>query len=210
MQSFVIHQNSTPPQQTPSINNINTPHNMRGFTLIELLVTCSILLILIGYGLPALNQFIQSSSTRTSINTIHSAIATARTQAVVHKTTVTLCPSADGISCQAKWQQHIIVFSDPNKNKQIDAGEALYQIFDLNTRVKISSRLSAGRSYLRFKPDGIISGTAGTLTVCPSDNNNRHARQLIVSFTGRTKHAADTDGDGIIETRKGKDVQCTS
>ncbi|MGI0117314.1 GspH/FimT family pseudopilin [Zooshikella sp. RANM57] len=209
MPSFATHRTLTHVKKKSSLHSIGAHINSRGFTLVELLVTCSILIILVGYGIPALNQFIQSCSTRTSINILHNAIVTARTQAVVHKTTVTLCPSADGISCQTEWHQHIIVFSDPNKNKQLDGEEILYQILDINRKIKISSRLSAGRSYLRFKPDGIISGTAGTLTVCPTNNNNRHARQLIVSFTGRTQHAADIDGDGIIETRKGKDIQCS-
>ncbi|MBU2710176.1 GspH/FimT family pseudopilin [Zooshikella harenae] len=209
MQSSATHRDFTQVKKKSSFHSTGSHFNSQGFTLVELLVTCSILIMLVGYGIPALNQFIQSCSTRTSINTLHNAITTARTQAVVHKTTVTLCPSADGISCQSEWHQHIIVFSDPNKNKQLDDEETLYQILDINNKIKLSSRLSAGRSYLRFKPDGIISGTAGTLTICPSNNNNHHARQLIVSFTGRTQHAADIDGDGIIETRQGKDIQCS-
>ena len=91
--------------------------------------------------------------------------------------------------------------------RQTDLGERIVLVSELTRSGEIRWRASGGRNYLRYRPDGGV-GEYGNFTYCPRDADPRHARQLVLSATGRPRSSVDTNGDGIVEDRDGKPLAC--
>lgn len=181
----------------------------RGYTLWELLITLAIAGILGGLALPSLQEALQRGQTRAVLQDWFHAIQYARTAALSHANQhITLCGSPDGKRCDRDWSQGWILFDDRNRNRQWDADETLHRSNDQPLkRHRLQWAASGNRPYLRFAPDG-SAREFGSLTLCPLDGNNRHARIIIINMPGRPRLARDRDGDGIVEDSNGKSVQC--
>lgn len=67
----------------------------QGFTLIELMTTMLVAGVVLGIGVPALTQFIDTNQMASAVNDLNSSIHVARTEAVKRRANVTICPSAD-------------------------------------------------------------------------------------------------------------------
>jgi type IV fimbrial biogenesis protein FimT len=67
-----------------------------GFTLIELLVTMTVLVILLGVGVPSFRDFIQGQRVKAAAVDIASSLILARSEAIKRNSTVVLAPAAGG------------------------------------------------------------------------------------------------------------------
>ena len=100
-----------------------------GFTLLELMLSIALLGILLGFGVPNMQEFVRSARMSTAANDLITDFNYARSEAVKRRVPVTLCKSQNGTSCDAnsaagpfnRW----IVFVD-------DADPALVQANDGN------------------------------------------------------------------------------
>ena len=72
-----------------------------GFTLLEVMFAIAILAILVGIGVPGLQNFVRNSRMSGAANDIVTDFAYARSEAVKRGVAVTLCKSADGAACDA-------------------------------------------------------------------------------------------------------------
>lgn len=184
------------------------PAAQQGVTLIELMSTLLILAILLGIGLPGMGRLLASNQAGSSMLQLRSLLGFARQSAITLHQEVTLCGTADGLSCAREWQGHpTLVFLDDNRNRKADAGERILLVSELTRDGRIRWAASGMRASLRFQPDGGV-GEFGNFTYCPRDNDLRHARQLIVAMTGRPRPAIDADGDGIAEDADGNPLRC--
>lgn len=84
----------------------------RGFTLIELMVTVAILAILVAIGVPAMNSFLNSNRLTAHTSALKQAIQYARSEAVSKNQNVSVCASADGLTCNGTWSDGWIVLLD--------------------------------------------------------------------------------------------------
>lgn len=86
----------------------------KGFTLIELLVSLSVLAIVVSIAAPSFKQQIKNNKSITLVDEFVSALNFARVEAVKRAHRVSLCPSADGISCAGNddWSKGWIAFVD--------------------------------------------------------------------------------------------------
>jgi len=57
-------------------------------------------------------------------------------------------------------------------------------------------------------PRGTTNYQNGNFTWCPANGDPLMIRQVVVSLTGRTRFAKDSDGDGVVENSQGKEVEC--
>src|SRR5690348_181535 len=81
-----------------------------GFSLIELLIVLSIGGILLAIAAPAYRSFVQNTRLTTQANTLVYALNLARSSAIKLDTTVEVCASTDGASCNgANWNGGWIV-----------------------------------------------------------------------------------------------------
>jgi type IV fimbrial biogenesis protein FimT/type IV fimbrial biogenesis protein FimU len=184
----------------------------RGFTLLELMVGIVIVGILIGVGLPSLNDFMTRSRVDAQITEIHRVVMTARNAAINTGQWVTVCPLASN-ACGTNWQGQISVFTNTN-NTPVDA--VAFNAADTEILLKTKDAASAGDTIvfnqgnsLIFSPTGrLASAGPARLSFCPADDANL-SRGVEVSLTGRVYTTSDTDNDDKDEFRNNTEVSCS-
>lgn len=83
---------------------------IRGFTLVELMVTIAIVAILAAIAFPSFQATIRSNRLATSSNELLATIALARSEALRSARGAGICPSEDGATCSADWNDGWIVW----------------------------------------------------------------------------------------------------
>lgn len=181
---------------------------IQGFTLLELLITLSIISILIVVVTPSFTASSAKANASAVIQTLSGLVRTARNHAIYHQQTTIMCPSKDGIKCHQTWQDGALIFQDSNANKRLDPSEPVIR-FQTPLSDNGSIRWTALRNYIMFSGQGLTGTTAGSFIYCPADNNSEHAHALIISFSGKIRHAQDADQDGIRESGNTKNIICS-
>ena len=156
--------------------------------MIELMITLGIAAILLTVAVPGFNTTIKNNRLITHTNLLVSSIGLARSEAVKHGRTATVCINANqpavGCTIGNNWELGWMVWVDLNNNNQPDAGEErrFVQAFPQGTT------LTSAVSRLNFTAQGAAANdtTSGaTLDLC--DNRTAETgRQIGISATGRT------------------------
>lgn len=167
-----------------------------GVTLIELMVGLAIVAIIAALAAPSFDRSIRDSQIRAGADTLISAMALARVEAVRRGKYVTICPSADGSTCSGTdWTNGWLVFQDGA------ASVAATPVIDADLRIKTFSALAdsvsitstpATLAYVRFNSMGsIANGVAKTFRVNNTTCTQAIVRTISVSAMG---HAAVEEG----------------
>lgn len=184
----------------------------RGLTLIELLLVLGIsAFLLLRLAQPGWQEIQQRKQVELMMIELQQFIAMARSSAVSHNSMVTLCRSDDGLQCRGRWTDGSILFTDANADHILNQEDRL--LFRLPAPApaaegELAFNAFRNRQYLQMTPQGSTNFQNGNFTWCPADGNLRQARQLIVSVSGRTRMARDSDGDGIVENSQGRPLDC--
>ncbi|MDY6983521.1 MAG: GspH/FimT family pseudopilin [Pseudomonadota bacterium] len=180
-----------------------------GFTLIELLVCMAIVAFLALQASPGIAEWRARKAADGLIRELLSAVAMARAHAIAGNVTVTFCRSADGSSCGGNWRDGSILFRDANADRIVnDDDRVLFRLTLLPVDGTLEFRSFQNRQYLQIDSRGFTLYQNGNFTYCPANGDARLARQLIISLSGRTRLARDTDGDGIVEDSQGRALSC--
>lgn len=175
---------------------------LRGFTLIELMVTLAVLAILAALAAPSFSNLINSNRLIGAANDVVAGLQLARLEAVRRGQSVVVCPSTDGSSCAGSDWSRMIVFSDRNGNRQVDA-PADVVIRDIvlagsGLVIKASPNVTA-QNWIRFSPDGFAwvgNQRQGGLGVCssklPPERNTRDVH-VAVSRVSVSERAGTSD-----------------
>ncbi|MET0756350.1 MAG: GspH/FimT family pseudopilin [Pseudoxanthomonas sp.] len=159
--------------------------HINGFTLVELLVTVSIAAILLALALPSFQGSMRSNRVATATNELLASLALARSEAVRNTRGAGICASANGASCGGTWNGGWIVWSDPNGNGAVDAGENIIRY----SQGKASTTITGSAASIAFTPRGrAASGVPTTLSVVPADVTTP-VRCVTVNVTGQTRVA---------------------
>jgi type IV fimbrial biogenesis protein FimT len=171
----------------------------RGFTLPEMLAVLLILSVLLGAGLPSMQELAARTRADSAIFQLRGMLGLARQSAITLNRDVTVCGTLDGARCSAEWrEQPALLFADLNANRVLAPEDRLIQVSDATRRAGVRWRGSGGRAYLRYRPDGGVR-EFGHFMYCPDGGDLRFSRQLVVAATGRPRLARDTDGDSVID-----------
>ena len=157
---------------------------IQGFTIIELMVTLAIAAILVSLAAPSFKDIIQNNRMTTQYNELLASLSVARSEAIKRGEDV-IALSSNGNN----WEDGWTVFVDTDGDGAPSAAET----------IRVGATLS-GNNTLRFPRDrityassGLGSGLiTGTFTLC-DDRGNAEARGLVVSATGRVRHAIAAD-----------------
>lgn len=181
-----------------------------GLSLIELLVALAIIAILvINLVTPNLATWRQRKEVDGLMQEMISAVDMARAHAITENVMVTLCRSNDGEKCQGKWHEGSILFTDFNADRIINGSDRLlFRLEAMKPAGSLTFNSFKNRQYLQMTSRGFTNYQNGNFTFCPADGNPDRARQIIVSFSGRTRFARDKDGDGIVEDSQGRPLSC--
>lgn len=156
-------------------------HKYSGFSLIEMMVAIAVMAILLLVALPSFQTTMLSVKLRSYSNELVASIYLARSEAIKSNSTVTLCASSTGTSCDGEWNQGWIIL---NNNNVIQSHGALSSGF----------KISSDQSKIVFKSTG-IGATQTTLTVCRAEPKaGDQERVVTISATGKPTVARTTKG----------------
>jgi len=165
-------------------------NRQHGFTLVELMTTLMIAAILITVAVPGFNTTIKNNRQVTHANLLVSSISLARSEAVKHSRTATVCVSTNQAAVpptctgETNWELGWVVWVDVDGDNFLDAGEErrFVQAFPQSTT------LTSAVSRLDFSAQGAAADAAtGNATLDLCDNRvNETGRQISISATGRT------------------------
>lgn len=169
-----------------------------GFTLIELMIAVALSAVLLSMAVPAMNTFVSNSRQTGAMNDFLASMHMARSTAITMNTRVTVCPSANGDSCEAvPWDQGWIVFTDDDSDQSVDAGETIVSSSTGGDGLSFAS--AEFGDFLMYRPNGramngSVTGNSGQFTVC-DHRGAEHAKVLIVDLSGRPR-ISETKMDG--------------
>ena len=158
-----------------------------GFTLIELATTVAVLAICAGIALPSLTTFIEYQRASAAIMSLTTHMSLARIAAISRNRRAVLCPSSDGMSCEAgtDWSQGWMLFLDDDGNRRPDAGDEILRVDLEPTSRHLRVVSTAGRQQLRYLPDGRSAGANLTISIC--NQRQQLLGQVIVNNMGRPR-----------------------
>lgn len=170
-----------------------TPGNTRhwlldagGFSMVELVIVLAVIGILLSIAVPPFRDFLRNNQLASVSHEYVASVNFARSEAVRRGSRVTICRSATGAACagSGNWDQGWIVFTDPNNNATVDAGEEVLQVHrgvqggsTLVGNINVVSRITLDA---QGRP-----GQAGTVTLC----NTGEGIDIILSPMGRLRTA---------------------
>jgi type IV fimbrial biogenesis protein FimT len=186
-----------------------TPSISRGFTLYELMLVIAIAGLLIGLGVPGLQQFMRSSQLTSAVNDMLAAIHMARAESVKRRLPTEMCftqdPTAATPACDGNGTQGWVVWVDDanpdasnanDNNGVINANEpVILRHGALPGVISIVSKPAGNAGYVAFQDTGFVKVAADDLAgivLCDSKGNtaqygaaNSTARGLLISPVGR-------------------------
>lgn len=161
-----------------------------GFTLVELLMTLSVASIVLTVGVPNYRGFVQDSLLVAQSNSFHSAITLTKSEAIKRSRRVTLCPSTNGTSCTGGtvWSNGWIIFTNPNGNVVVDAGEEILQV---GAAFPGGNTLSGGQQRISFTSNGFSMGSNDTFSLCDSRGVS-YSKVIVLNNQGRMRSETGT------------------
>jgi type IV fimbrial biogenesis protein FimT len=178
------------------------PRYESGLSLYETLVTLIVISLISSMAIPAYQQFISSTRISSSVNSLVTALHTARSEAIKRNERAVLCPSLDGRICRSDsagdtaWEDGYMVFVDHNANHELDAEDSVVWLSGAQEGIQIRS--TASRDHVTYLPSGMAIGTNLTFTFCDK-RGGVTPRAVIVSNSGRPRTSArDANGRAIV------------
>ncbi|OTG84684.1 GspH/FimT family pseudopilin [Acinetobacter sp. ANC 4648] len=165
------------------------------FTLFELITCITILAIITAIAIPSYHNIKERLEVAHVYPSLKQHVDFAKNTASTYHSNIVICASEDLNTCQNNmWHKGLIVFSDTNKNKQLDINEMVFS--------KTSTHIQYGRlkwngnasnpNTLTFQGDtGLTRGAMGAFHYC----NFKHAeynKYLPIGMMGDLKQKPNT------------------
>ncbi len=159
--------------------------HFNGLTLIELLIALVLTVLLVTVGVPSFSSIYQHVRADTNIRYLKQSLFMARNHAISYGARVTMCPLIRG-KCHQDWQNGFSIFIDYFPTNEMNENDTLIaQSPPFNPQ----DTVTYNRLAIRFQPEGVASGTNGTLKYCPAHTNSQYSRAIIVSQSGRIRYS---------------------
>ena len=177
----------------------------RGLTLVELMITLAITSILITGVAPSFSASVKNTRLVTQLNSLHTSISLARSEAINRNSSITVCRSATSTSCTGVWQDGWIVFVDDDADGSVDDGD---EIISVHSALPDGSTLTSAQVQVIYASSGLAEpGSNSTFTLCDTRGAAK-AKGIIIGTTGRPRRAVDTDSNGIDQDGNNDDLVC--
>ena len=157
-----------------------------GISLIETMMVMALMAIIIGLSIPTYDKLYAKTHIKRYIERFEKMLNNAKTVALAHNVTVTLCQSKNGKTCQTgPWHSGAIAFIDHNANHVKDPEDNIMATLPaLPTGHKLSLKGFHSNNYFQFKPLGLTSDN-GSFTYCTKETS--FVQQFIISQYGRIR-----------------------
>ncbi|HTT09567.1 MAG TPA: GspH/FimT family pseudopilin [Burkholderiaceae bacterium] len=160
-----------------------------GFSLIELLVVLAIAAVLLGIGVPNMQQYIVSSRLSGASNDFFSALNVARSEAVRRGVQVTL--ATNGSAGSRDFTSGWTMFVDTNADGALTAGEEVLRVgAALDAPMTIFGSANFG-SFIAFDATGRLTTGGGSFVICHGTSlvvdGIARARAVVINSAGRVR-----------------------
>jgi type IV fimbrial biogenesis protein FimT len=164
------------------------------FTLIELMIGIGILGLLLAIAVPSFNSVMRTNKVAAQVNSVVSALVTARAEATKRGIPVSVCAADNtGLACssttESNWANGWVIFTDRVSTQgSVDTGDEV---------ITHSGAIGDGMSlvtnsvgFVRFGRDGSpTNGTTFALNLKHSACQGKEKRSITVDVTGRVSLA---------------------
>lgn len=166
-------------------------HRNAGFTLIEVVIAASVVCILAGIAIPALQDAAEAARSGATKGSLVESWMTSASHAANTGSEVVLCPGdAGGCRDSIDWSHGWIAYADIDGNRARGANETLLkQAEPLGGRVHLRS--TTGRTRMVFQPNGGNAGSNITWTLCDG-RGPEAATTIVVANSGRIRTGTPT------------------
>jgi type IV fimbrial biogenesis protein FimT len=167
-------------------------NRQQGFTLTELLTAMAVMAITVSVAIPGFQATMNNNRRTTAVNELFNTMQSARSEAITRNAQVTVCPSSNGLNCEAVgWEKGWIYFPDTNRNRTVDAGELVLGASEERKRLTVTSAEFGG--FLAYRPNGramvnVAAQNTGNLVICDPRGADE-ARVLIIDASGQPRVA---------------------
>lgn len=161
--------------------------NTAGFTLIELMITLAVAVLVLTLAVPTLGDLQQRNRQAAAANELVAHLNLARMNAVTKREITIACPAESTLECGGhnRWHDGWIVFRDPDRDNRPNQPDDLLRV---GSGLEGLWSDSAGRSLIRYRPEGTAYGTNQTIKLCDPSGVSR-PRAVIISNPGRPRVA---------------------
>lgn len=182
---------------------------LHGVTLVDLMITVSIVSILGIMSFSTLPDMLNRYRANTIVESYIRAVHAAREAAVSRQILTTVCPQGAATTCGKDWSQGVMVFTDANGNRILDAGDqVLHSLSPLPSTFRMAWQSWGNQPYIQFEPAGYTYSHNGTFLLCHMSLNPKLGRVLIMNKPGRIRKGVDSNGDGVPERADGSPLEC--
>ncbi|MEO0574912.1 MAG: GspH/FimT family pseudopilin [Pseudomonadota bacterium] len=163
-----------------------------GYTVLELMLAVAIVAIVAGFAVPSFLSTIRANRTVTINNELVSALTLARSEAIKRGNRVTVCPTADQVSCLAggTWESGWIVFDDPAGAGAVDSGETILRVWEAATGGTTIRAAASFSDFVSFVGSGETRATPSntdSFYVCNQEGELANGRTITVGVIGYAK-----------------------
>lgn len=160
----------------------------QGMTMPEILIVLLIMSVLVSIAGPSLSALVKKTHLRGEADRIMTSLNYARSEAIKLNSTVSLCRSSNGTSCTGDWEDGWLVFRDIDGDGTVEGsdGDAVLAIYT-GLPESLRFRSDLGSNFLSYHPDGSYAGGAGSIRICPSDQETTNAWTIFQSSLGRPR-----------------------
>ncbi|HEX7037014.1 MAG TPA: GspH/FimT family pseudopilin [Pseudomonadales bacterium] len=159
----------------------------RGFTIVELMVTLAVAAILMGFAVPAFNDFVRQRTMTSAANDLVLAVTFARSEAIRRGGLVSVQAYDD--ENDNEWGLGYCVVVGDEDCEDADEEDVLRRfapIGDGFTFDATAGRPTTGR--LTFNGRGMLTplpGVAGRIELCSTDESVSRGRRIMLSVIGQ-------------------------
>lgn len=178
----------------------------KGFTLLELMASLSLVILLMGFGIPGLSNLLEDTRAKSAMQSAMRTFNLARSTAVERQQIITLCGSNDGETCSRQWGKYLLVFRDEDDSRTAETEELIVRQELGFADSPFLTRLGWGRSFTQIQRDGSVN-LQGSIVYCRSESPYA-ARRITWNMVGRPYMARDRDGDGLVDDTNGRAINC--
>ena len=141
-----------------------------GFTLVEMMVALLVLAVLIVISAPGFTNLIKNNRMLSHMYAMRAALNGARSEALAQRNFVTLCRSADGVTCSVgDWNTGFIAFLDDDRDRVVDdPNDQIFisKVLDADT-LEVTKILTGQPDWVQFDSRGYAANSSqGTFRVC--------------------------------------------
>jgi type IV fimbrial biogenesis protein FimT len=164
--------------------------------LVELLVCLAVLAVTLSLVIPGFSLVLASTTLQAEADRFMSALNRARSEAVVRRQAVSLCPSDmiySGLpTCDGSYDNGWIIFSNPGRDLSFDAGEdelvAVFQGLPAQYSWTDRSGQRNSEDVITYLPDG-SSRRSLTHLFCASSVPGLQPLSIVINTVGRPRLA---------------------